>query len=624
MCGICGFITKQKAEPEIHQSALSAMLERIIHRGPDESGVYHSTPIHMGMRRLSIIDIQGGHQPLHDSNTNSENGTSMVYNGELYNYRELKKDLLQNEVNFSTSSDSEVVLQSFIHFKNRCWNQFNGMFAVALWEPKQQQLTLARDRFGQKPLYYIHRPDFFAFASDTRSLLAHPAVQFSLQHDVIPLYLQHRHVPGAQTLIKDIKQLAPGSYMTVNRNFDVTIRRYWHPEFKIDPDMTINNFQEQFGQLWPTVIQRHLLSDVPVGGFLSGGIDSSLIALEASKQKANFQTLSIGFTDPDFDESQWAKKIADFCGCQHQLFNFSGTLSSMLELWTKAYDQPFSDPACFPLLALCEHARKNMTVALSGDGADELFAGYQRYNSLLLSNKIRKLPAFLRNSGGALLGLLAKLFPAKHKTRRYLDAVNRRLSLINGELYQEYLNQFQLFDDATLDQVLLKTNQHKDIFGETKNPHMVHNLLEHDLNHWLPDQMLVKTDRASMGVSLETRLPFLDNEIVDLALRTPHHLMIHKRQLKYSLRSVAANTLPAEVSQRRKHGFAIPVDQWLRNESDWVQDIIRDGIAQSPDLFHFDYVQKLLKLHFSNRQNFGEPLLTLLLFFVWQKNLSTL
>ncbi len=618
MCGICGFITRQAQDPEQHQSVLSMMLEQLIQRGPDDVGSYHQGPAHIGMRRLAIIDINGGQQPLIDPGT----GMSLVYNGELYNFQSLKKTLVQKGIHFSTLSDSEVVLQSFIAAQHQCWLAFNGMFAAALWDPNDQQLNLARDRFGQKPLYYIHQPGFFAFASDIRSLLAHPSIHFSLQTSSLPLYLQQRHVPGTQSLLQHIKQLAPGHYMTLNKNFELSIRPYWSPHFVPDEKMDSEQFNEQFTHIWPNVIQRHLLSEVPVGGFLSGGIDSSLIALQATQQKPDFQTLTVGFADPAFDESPWAQKIADYCACQHHHYQFSGSLASMLPLWSQAYDQPFSDPAAFPLLMLCQQARKKMTVALSGDGADELFAGYQRYNSLLLSNKIRILPAIIRNSGNALLKIIARLFPATYQSRRYLDAVTRRLSMISGDLYQEYVNQFHLFDDTFLNNILANAVKKDPQNMTPRNNHIIHNLLEHDLTHWLPDQMLVKTDRASMAVSLETRLPFLDNEIVDLALRTPHHLLIHKHQLKYSLRSMAANVLPMDISLRAKHGFAVPVDQWLRDDSELVQETIRDGLTQLSGLFHTKHIHNLLDQHFSRRQNHGEALLTLLLFFVWHKNMS--
>ncbi|VAW72304.1 Asparagine synthetase [glutamine-hydrolyzing] [hydrothermal vent metagenome] len=618
MCGICGFITRQQTDPKQDQLVLSAMLKQLIQRGPDDEGSYHQGQTHLGMRRLAIIDVNGGQQPLIDPHC----AMSLVYNGELYNYQSLKKNLVQKGIHFSTLSDSEVVLQSFIAVQEQCWLEFNGMFAAALWDPNSQQLNLARDRFGQKPLYYIHQPGLFAFASDIRSLLAHPAVHFSVQTNILPLYLQQRHVPGTQSLLQHIKQLAPGHYMTLNRNFELSIRPYWSPHFMPDKAMDIEQFNEQFTHLWPNVIQRHLLSDVTVGGFLSGGIDSSLIALEATQQKPDFQTLTVGFTDPAFDESSWAQKIADHCACQHHHYQFSESLSSMLPLWSKAYDQPFSDPAAFPLLMLCQQARKKMTVALSGDGADELFAGYQRYNSLLLSQRIRMLPAFIRKSGKNILHIIASLFPATHKTRRYLDAITRRLNMINGDLYEEYVNQFHLLDNTFLNSILANVINKPLQTLTPSNDHTIHNLLQHDLLHWLPDQMLVKTDRASMGVSLETRLPFLDNEIVDLALRTPHHLLIHNKQLKYSLRAVASKVLPAEISLRAKHGFAVPVDQWLRDDSELVQELIRDGLSHSSDLFHSKHIHGLLDQHFSNRHNHGEALLTILLFFVWHKNMS--
>ena len=620
MCGICGFISKQQASPEQHQHDLGDMLDKIYNRGPDDIGSYHKPPAHIGMRRLAIIDIQGGHQPLIDQ----PSGISLVYNGELYNYRELKQSLVKNNNQFYTESDTEVLLQSFLKYKQDCWTQFNGMFAVALWEPKTQVLTLARDRFGQKPLYYIQLPGFFAFASDIRSLLAHPSIPFELDNKLIPHYLQQRHVPGPNTLIKHIKQLAPGHYLTLNSVHEISIRRYWSPEFVPDQEMTINDFESQFNQIWPKAIDRHLLSDVPVGGFLSGGIDSSLIAQQASKLKSDFKTLSIGFDDPAFDESHWTQQIATLCGCEHQVFQFSGTLSSMLELWGKAYDQPFSDPASFPLLLLCQQARKQMTVALSGDGADELFAGYQRYKSLLLSAKIRKFPKPLRAAGNSVLKTLSRLLPAQHKARRYLDAVSRRLSLVDGDIYHEYLKQFNLFDDEALTNILVKENFKHTASLDTKYPSILPNLLEHDLTHWLPDQMLVKTDRASMGVSLETRLPFLDNDIVDLALRTPHKLLIRDKQLKFALRSVASHTLPVAISQRAKHGFTVPVDQWLRDEADWVQDMIGSGLNQTQGLFKSTHVQLMLEQHFGLRHNHGEPILTLLLFFVWHKNMSSI
>lgn len=631
MCGIAGFLIKTNNNASKNLLDLRAMLQALELRGPDDTGTYLNPPVYLGMQRLAIIDRATGRQPMIDPTT----GMVIVYNGELYNYQELRQDLIQLGHQFSSNSDTEVILKAYLHWQAGCLQKFNGMFAFAIWDTKQQQLFLARDHTGQKPLYYINTAKLFAFASDLRSLIAHSLIKAELNQSKIAEYLQHRHVPGPETLLKHIFCLPAAHQAILKNQQQLNIKPYWRFRFHTDSQLSLDSFNEQLSTLWPQVIKRHLVSEVAIGGFLSGGIDSSLITMAAAKQIDGFQTFSISFTDKNFDESNYATQVAQQFNCKHTTIPFNGSFETLIKHWLTAFDQPLADPATFPLLLLARAAKKQITVALAGDGADELFAGYQRYLSMLWSSKLRKWPASARQLMCSIFSISARLLNVNSHAYRWLTAASRRLELMQMQFAHEYLSQFHLFRNheinALINPTLKNSNEPVTPLTLADEPdfklglptsQLLHAMLEYDMQHWLPEQMLVKSDRASMAYSLELRLPFLDREIIELAAGLSSQLLINAKQTKYALRQFNANYFPTTISQRKKQGFAVPLDHWIRQQSGYFSESYLQGCINNKDIFNPRLLNMYWQQHISGQANHGEKLLTLLLFFIWREHLS--
>lgn len=617
MCGIAGWLGPGAGTDP---SALDRMLETLRLRGPDEAGRFEAPGVALGMRRLAILDLVGGGQPRLDPIT----GTRLFYNGELYNHRDLRRELESLGHRPRGNSDSEVLLHAWLAWGEDCLPRLNGMFAFAVWQPAERRLYLARDRLGQKPLHYWHdgksTDDTLLFGSELRTLLAHPAAPRDIDPIALAEYLRLRHVPGPLTMIRGIRQLPPGALLTWRPDVPPAIGRWWQPQFRPDPRLDLAAAVEEFEALWPAVIRRHLISDVPIGAFVSGGIDSGLVAAEAARQMPGFKTFSISFRDSAFDETPHALATARALGCAHEVFPFDADFATLLEEWVRAYDQPFADPAAFPSLILARETRRRVTVALTGDGGDELFAGYQRYRSTLLGRRLTAIPTPLRRLGAATLALAARPLPSHAPSRRWLDAVARRLRLIQPDAAREYISQFWTWEQSQLQRLL-------SIAPAPPRPtlpsgDLLAAMMTYDLGHWLPDQMLVKMDRATMAHSLEARLPFLDNTLVDLAFRIPAHAHIGSLKLKRVLRAAAARKLPLYLASRPKRGFAVPIDQMLRDNAQSVDDLLSTIASRWPHLFQIDIVIKIWSDHNNGKSNHGERLLALLLFSLWGEQLN--
>ncbi len=614
MCGICGYASPAAGTERDTPDTLSLMLDTLYWRGPDDEGRFQTPGIVMGMRRLAVIDPNGGKQPWQDT----DSGVTLVYNGELYNHLSLRKTLEQSGHVFSSQSDTEVVARAYLEYGAKFVNHLNGMFGLAIWDPRNQSLLLARDHLGQKPLYYHQNNNTLVFASDLRAVLAHPDVPSQIDMHSLSDYLRYRHVPGPHTIIAGIRQLPPGHLLIYQGDGVCRETPYWVPSFTPDKRMDLHGAVEEFNKIWPGIVQRHMLSDVPLGAFLSGGIDSSLVVAEAVAANANFKTFSIAFGEKDFDETPYAVNVAQLLGSEHQVIEFTGSLATLLEEWARAYDQPFADPACFPLLILARESRRHITVALTGDGGDELFAGYQRYRSTLLGRRIAHIPKPLRQLAASTLASIALSLPAGAPSRRWLDAAARRIGLIKDDIATEYQQQFWTFNDQQLSSILNESHPTRvSSIALIENRQLLEEMLHYDMTHWLPDQMLVKMDRASMAYSLEARLPFLDREMVDFSLRIPAATHISGRTLKCVLRNAAAQRLPHALANRPKHGFAVPVDRWLRAESNLIDAIFENGLKQNPDLLNHSAVQRLWSEHKTGKFNHGERLLTLVILLVW-------
>ncbi len=613
MCGICG-IAGPLTSQETTQQSLEKMLQHLYLRGPDDQGTYYNTNIAMGMRRLAIIDIEGGQQPIQHTST----GVTIIFNGEIYNYLELRRELEKAGIQFHTHSDTEVILNCYLHYGETFPQYLNGMFAIAIWDPRDQSLILLRDHLGQKPLYISHSEQGLLFSSDLRSLLRHPNAPRELNRHALASYLQLRHIPAPTTIIDGIEQLVPGELLIYQPHQPIQRKQFWQPRFAPDQTLSIEGAIEEFEVIWPQVIKRHLQSEVPIGAFLSGGIDSSLITAEAVKQHSPFHTLSVSFGNRSFDESPYAKQVAAQLGSQHQTLEFKLELEPLLQKWIVAYDQPFADPAALPSLLMCEAAKQHFTVALSGDGGDELFAGYQRYRSTLLARKLCHIPKPMRQAAAKLLQLSSHRFSPQSARYRTLNAAARRLQLIDQDVRQEYEQQFHIISVKQLSQLITDTPLPSK--AQQATTPLLHWMMQQDIEGWLPDQMLTKMDRASMASSLELRTPFLDRDVVDFALRLPVGIQYQGGKLKYLLRRVAQKHFPAEISQRGKRGFSVPTDQLLRENSTLVSNIFTSELDRHQGLLDKQEIDRLWQQHRQLKCNHGEVLLAILLFLLWHQH----
>ena len=588
------------------------MLASMIRRGPDEQGRYVEDGIALGMRRLSIIDIAHGQQPACDA----QRGVQLVFNGEIYNHRELRQQLRARGHRFRTNSDSEVIVKAYLEWGPDMPRRLNGMFAIALWDARDQQLRLIRDQLGQKPLYYWQQGERWVFGSDLQTVIAHPAVPRQLHAQALPDYLRYRHVPGTVTLLEGIQQLPPASMLTIDHSGQGRHDYYWRPEQRAQCAPQ-NELVEQFHGLWQDAIKRHLIADAPVGLLLSGGIDSSLILAEASGQQA-IDSFNISFDERAHDESLHARQIAEHYQQRLHVQPFQYPGLKHFQQLIDAYDQPFADPAALPLLQLSEHTASRVKVALSGDGGDELFGGYQRYRSLLLSQKLRAFPKPLRQTAARLLNIAAKLAPIDGHQRRWLDAGSRRLGLIQNSLSDEYAQQFAGIADQQL-RLLCPGMAIAPARASIDPKRPLVTAREHDLGHWLPDQMLVKTDRASMYHSLEIRAPLLDMEIVQFALSLTDAQLNQPNQSKPVLRDYARKRLPDNIRKRPKHGFSVPIDQWLRRHHNWLRSYLFDHLPAHQQRLAGDHVERLWTAHQKGQENHGAMLFTVLTYLGWHE-----
>ena len=613
MCGIAGYLSKEVHGSQDAEYILREMLLPLYSRGPDDEGIYNSDNVVLGMRRLIVVDEIGGKQPMKDDHS----GVVLVYNGELYNQKELRSELEEKGHKFRGYSDSEVILRAYLQYGVELACHLNGMFAFAIWDPRVEKLFIFRDHLGQKPLYFFSNEHVFVFGSDLRAVLAHPQPDTEINRHALCQYFQNRRIAAPLTIIKNILQLLPGRFLSIGKDCKVEEQEYWRPRYQIDDTLDEKLAADKFESIWQKSIDRHFISDVPVGVFLSGGIDSSLILSAAHKQGKPLRTFSIEFADNSYNESTFAKEVANLYEAEHHVISFSPDLLTMLNHWEHCYDQPFADPALFPLMTLAKESKDSITVALTGDGGDELFGGYQRYRSAILSRKIALMPENLRKITAASISKLAGFLPVQSPSRRKMEAVGRRISLINSDPEQEYRDQFMLFEKTECDKLLLSPDNMQMTYYN--DPDIFASMMLQDMQNWLPNQMLAKTDRATMGFSLEARLPFLDRELLEFAMTIPTALHFKDGNLKHVLREVAKRSLPEHIATRKKHGFSVPTDSWLRKESKLVDELIEEGSARTGDYLNPTFVKQMWSRHKGSKANYGEKLLAIIIFYYWSR-----
>ena len=604
MCGIFGFSSPLSTDDQ--SSVLREMGNCLIHRGPDDHGYFQKNHIGMGMRRLSIIDLQSGKQPIYSNNGNCV----IVYNGEVYNYKDLRTDLEDRGYHFHTETDTEVIVNLYQEKGVDCLHDLNGMFAFAVYDIQKDELFLARDRFGIKPLYYLFENNSFVFGSELKAVIQYPAVNTTISLEAVDLYLTFDYVPAPWSIFENINKLEQGHYVTL-KNGKLNKKQWYQLTFapKFDSDKA-TDYLEKLDYLIQEAVRRRTVSDVPLGGFLSGGIDSSLISHYLVKSSNTpLKTFSIGFDEPSFDESRYARQMADHLGTEHHEKIFSvDDMKNLIPNIFESMDEPFADASLLPTYFLCSYAKEEVTVALSGDGGDEVFGGYPTYFARKLAEWIPPWTYSILKYGANLLPVNDDNISFDFKAKKFTEA----LKYDPDVRHQYWLGSFNHSQKQSLfsNDVKNKLNGKDILTGLVKNQMQDcdtednwERSLWQDMRFYLQDNMLVKVDRASMMNSLEVRVPLLDHEVVEFSARIPAKFKYRNTQSKYILKRMAEHHLPNEIVYREKKGFGIPIAKWLKKELKTQFDDMVENSELCEHLFDSDYLLKLQDDHLNNRKD---------------------
>jgi asparagine synthase (glutamine-hydrolysing) len=621
MCGLAG-IFDSRGGSEVDRALLARMTDSLVHRGPDDSG-YHLAPgLGLGHRRLSIIDLHGGRQPLF----NEDRSVVVVYNGEIYNYRELAAELARRGHVFRTESDTEVIVHGWEEWGPDCVEKFRGMFAFALWDQGQETLFLARDRLGIKPLYHAALADGrLIFGSELKALLRHPGVTREIDPEAVEDYFAYGYVPDPKTIYRGVAKLAPGTCLTWRRGkAHPDLRTYWEPRFERRAVTNTTEAGEQLVDLLRQSVELRMVADVPLGAFLSGGVDSSaVVALMAGLSDQPVRTCAIGFDRQDYDETDYAAEVAAACGSDHHVGQVAADAYDLVDRMAELYDEPFADSSAIPTYRLSGLARERVTVALSGDGGDEVFAGYRRYRWHHYEELVRgRLPAGLR---GALFGSLGRLYPKLDWAPKPLRAKTTFQALARDSV-GGYFHSVAVVPDG-LRQGLYSPAMSRRLRGyhaqEVVRRHMAEAAGAHhldrvqltDLRTYLPGDILTKVDRASMAHSLEVRVPFLDHKLVEWAAGLPPDLRLRRGEGKYILKQAMESRLPRRVLERQKMGFSVPLAHWfrgpLRHE---VRASLTGARLRETEIFDMTAVTRLLDQHHTGARDHSAALWALVMF----------
>ncbi len=621
MCGICGVLYKDN-QRRVESAVLKRMCDTIVHRGPDDEGYKVLGPAGLGMRRLSIIDLTTGHQPL----SNEDQTVWIVLNGEIYNYKELRTDLEKLNHKFKTASDTESIVHGYEKWGEEVCRRLNGMFGFAIWDDRNKKLVLARDRLGIKPLYYYHDEEKIVFGSEIKAILQCSGIRKEIDPVALNNYLTFEYIPSPRSIFKGIRKLKPGHWLTW-QDGKIKIQSYWKliPERK---EWKEKEAGERLLELLGSSVRLRLVSDVPLGAFLSGGIDSSIIvALMAGLMDEPVKTFSIGFKESSYNELKYARAVAEKYNTDHHEFTIEAKALDLTEKLIKQFDEPFGDFSIFPTYLVSKMARGFVTVTLSGDGGDELFAGYDTYRAHYFDRRFYHwLPKVVKRWG---FGTLAQLLPPTEKKKGAINSFKRfiegtrlpkslyharwmvflheweRNRLFSGDILNEIKNQ------DPYDFIHYHSQFAKDMDDVTRTGYI-------DVNTYLVDDILVKVDRMSMATSLETRVPYLDHRVVEFAFSLPPHLKMKGFDTKRLLKKTFWDYLPPEVQHRDKQGFSIPIKNWIRGELKPMMTALLDKkrIAKQ-GFFDPDYVSKLVDEHLRGMENHSHKLWALMVFELW-------
>lgn len=629
MCGICGYVYADRDRP-VDRTVLTAMNETIRHRGPDSEGFRAEANVGLAMRRLAIIDLDTGNQPM----ANEDQTLWTVYNGEIYNFKELRRDLQSRGHVFRTRSDTEVIVHLYEEYGTDCVSHLRGMFAFALWDETRRQLFLARDRLGQKPLYYAEHDGALLFGSELKCILRYPGVPREADLEAIHHYLTLQYVPDPLSAFRGIHKLPPAHRLTWSRG-KTAVERYWDVAYEPKWEASSEELRDRLRQLVREAVEMRMVSDVPLGAHLSGGIDSSIVvALMAEASSSPVKTFSIGFQEDSFSELPYAREVADRYGTEHQEFTLKPDALEILSKLVAHFDEPLADPAAIPTWYLAQMTRQHVTVALNGDGGDEAFAGYQRYYADRVADAYRCVPAFLRR--GAIDPLLRRL-PVQ--TDRPLErnwamalrrigqaaATPRGASIVGWGSYFSEADKWCLYTPEMRESLTRNatTTWLDEVYRGSGTSSRLDATLYTDLHTYLPGALLPKVDRMTMAHSLEARSPFLDHEVVEFAARLPRRWKVRGRTTKRLLRETFRDLLPGSLATRQKMGFGLPLGEWMRGAlGDAAEEMLLASDARTRSCFSSDVLRHLFDEHRKRRSDHGKRILSLVMLETWVRQLG--
>jgi len=622
MCGISAFLHLTNTNAP-NRELMQQMNDAQFHRGPDEGAIFIEGPAALAHRRLSIIDVATGQQPL----TSVDGRYTIIFNGEIYNYRQLRDEIIAQGITFQTKSDTEVILQAWSIWKEKCVDKLNGMFAFVIWNKKEQSFFIARDRFGIKPFFYTIHEGVFYCGSELKTLTCISNINKTLNPQSIEQYFALGYVPEPNTIFKNVYKLKPGHTLKVaTGSTKLSVKQYWDISFNGTHQGTEQELAAELTKRFKSAVASHMESEVPLGSFLSGGVDSSaVVAMMSQISNKDVTTCSIGFAVKDYNETEFAQQVAKKYHTDHKERIVESDDYDLLDKLSSLYDEPYADSSAIPTYRVCQLARENVTVALSGDGADELLAGYRRYKMLYNEDKIRaKFPKLIRKP---VFGLLGKIYPKLDWAPRFLRAKSTFQSIAK-DCVEGYFQGVSLVKDEQRSKIFspsFNTNlkgynavqvfkEHQQNFdGKAKD---TLSLLQYiDLKTYLVGDILTKVDRASMAHSLEVRVPFLDHEFAQWAVKVPTKYKLNNGVGKFILKKAMEPHLPNDVLYRDKMGFRVPLAEWFRGPlKQKLKDRLLSDAMRNSNIFDINYIEKLINEHQSGIREHSAVLWTLLMF----------
>lgn len=627
MCGICGVIDYNR-NSSLNEDLVRRMCNELRHRGPDDEGVHikkNSCPaVGLGHRRLSIIDLSTvGHQPM-----SNENGTIwLVFNGEVYNYRDLRQELEGKGHIFKSNTDTETVIHLYEEYKEDCVKHIRGMFAFAIWDEIGQTLLLARDRVGKKPLLYTYVNGVFCFASEFLALLESGLVKKDIYTESIHYYLTFGYIPAPLTIYNNVFKLMP-AHILILKNTKITLQQYWRLDYAQKINISEDEAAGEVLRLLKEAVKIRLYSDVPLGAFLSGGIDSSTVVGLMSELSSNkVKTFSIGFEERDYSELRYARNIAEKFDTEHHEFIVNPKALEILPLLLERYGEPYADSSCIPTYYVCQQTKRYVTVALNGDGGDESFAGYERYQAMLAAELLSKSPFLFKY----FIQKFSRFIPDSIEPKNKLRRIRRFFDGAFLPVYQRYLKWIGIFDDGLKKEIYSEdyankiANAKSSVFlkpflNDSDNINLLDRLLNTDVHNYLPNDLLAKVDITSMANSLEARSPFLDHKLMEFAARLPSHYKLRGFIKKYILKKAIKDYLPHENIHRKKMGFGVPVGRWFRAElKGLLMDTVLSESALKRGYFKPESIKNMVNYHIEGKKDYTFQLWTLLMLELWYK-----